>query len=286
LKKIKTGFLLCSFLFFLLAGTAGAQVRFGFRFYGGLNYLSGGDVNDGAKGWSDFYTLDTLGGYTPSGEFAPIHLGFDFGGDFILQFTPQLGIGIGSGYITASKTFSINHTHPIFEDVLYKSETTIGAIPIRLSFYYFLPAGSMFNIYFHAGAGYYLASLNYHFRAENSFYFEDAKFDAKGSGLGFHGGAGLEIAFSPMVSFFIDLTGRYVAISNFKGDVTSSIPGFSVTETNYNLYFERVNDLPYGNFPLIIMSSIAPSGAGITDVRQAKIDFSGFFALLGFIFRF
>ncbi|MGB9005371.1 MAG: outer membrane beta-barrel protein [Candidatus Aminicenantales bacterium] len=286
MKKIKTGLLLLSLLLFLLAGTAGAQLRFGFRFYGGLNCLGGGDVNLGAKGWADYYSSDILLPRTPSGKFEPIHLGFDFGGDFILQFTPQLGIGIGSGYLTASKTFSIDHTHPIFDDVLYKSETTIGAIPIRLSFYYFLPVGSNINIYFQAGGSYYLASLKYHFRAEDPSYYEDRDLDTKGGGVGFHGGLGLEIDFSPMVGFFIDLTGRYASISNFKGDFIISDTWSSTTISDANLYFFRYYDWPYGNFPLILVSTIVPSGIGITDVHQAKIDFSGFSALLGFIFRF
>jgi hypothetical protein len=286
MKKIKTGLLLLSLLLFLLAGTAGAQVRFGFRFYGGLNYLSGGDANEGAKGWSDFYSLDVLSGYTASGKFEPIHLGFDFGGDFILQFTPQLGIGIGSGYMTASKTFPIDLSYPSSPTVHYTSETTMGAIPIKLSFYYFLPVASNINIYFQAGGSYYMASLKHHNRAEIPTYYEDHDMDTKGGGVGFHGGLGLEIDFSPMVGFFIDLTGRYASISNFKGDYTISNTWSSATVNDANLYFLRYYDWPYGNFPLILVNTTAPSGIGITDVHQAKIDFSGFSALLGFIFRF
>jgi len=286
MKQIKMGLLLGSFLLFLLAGTAGAQVRFGFRFYGGLGYLGGGDINLGGKGWSDYYSAAELGAYTASGKFEPIHLGFDFGGDFILQFTPQLGIGIGSGYLTASKTFSINHTHPGWDTVVYTSETTMGAIPLKLSLYYFLPVASNINITFQAGGSYYMASLKYHFRAEDPFYFEDRDLDTKGGGVGFHGGLGLEIDFSPMVGFFIDLTGQYASISNFKGDITISNSWSSATASDSNLYFFRYYDWPFGTFPLTIVSSTTPSGTGISEVRQAKIDFSGFSALLGFIFRF
>jgi hypothetical protein len=286
MKRIKTSLLLCSFLFFLLAGTAGAQVRFGLRLYGGFNYLSGGDVNDASKGWSDYYSQGVLVSYTPSGKFEPIHLGFDFGGDFILQFTPQLGIGIGSGYMTASKTFSIDHTHSGWDNVVYTSDITMGAIPIKLSLYYFLPMGPNINLILQAGGGYYMASLKYHFRAEDPSYYEDRDMDTKGGGVGFHGGLGLEIDFSPMVGFFIDLTGRYASISNFKGDFTISNTWSSAIVTDSNLYFFRYYEWPFGNFPLLMVSTTTPSGSGISDVRQAKIDFSGISALLGFIFRF
>jgi hypothetical protein len=162
----------------------------------------------------------------------------------------------------------------------------MGAIPIKLSLYYFLPVGSNINIYFQAGGSYYLASLKYHFRAEDPTYYEDRDLDTKGGGVGFHGGLGLEIDFSPMAGFFIDLTGRYASISNFKGDFIISDTWSSTTISDANLYFFRYYDWPYGNFPLILVSTIVPSGIGITDVRQAKIDFSGISALLGFIFRF
>jgi hypothetical protein len=286
MKQIKTGLLPVSFLLFLLAGTAGAQLRFGFRFTGGLGYVSGDDLNAGAKGWSDYYSIVELGSYTPSGKFEPIHLGFDFGGDFILQFTPQLGIGIGSGYLTAFKTFSVKYTHPGSADVLYKSETTMGAIPIKLSLYYFLPVGPNIKIYFQAGGSYYMASLKYHNRAKYLMYFEDRDMDTKGGGVGFHGGLGLEIDFSPMVGFFIDLTGRYASISNFKGDYTGSSTYGTSTTNNAYLYYFKWSVPGHGIFPVLGMSLTAPSDPLISDVRKANIDFSGFSALLGFIFRF
>jgi hypothetical protein len=286
MKKLKIVILLCTFFVFLLAGTAEAQLRFGFRLYGGLNYLSGGDVNPGTEGWADYYTTDVLHNYTPSGEFKPLHMGFDFGGDIVIQITPQIGVGLGSGYIVASKTFSIDHTHPVWDTVVLTSETKMSAIPLRLSFFYSLPLGSMIDIRFQAGAGYYLAKLNYHLRVEDPFYFEDGLYDAKGGGIGFHGGLGLEINLSPMVSLFFDLTGRYASFANFKGDVTQSSSGGSMTTHDADLYFLKAQDFPYGTFSILMMDTTKPSGPDLTLVRLAKVDFSGFLFFTGFIFRF
>jgi hypothetical protein len=286
MKKLKIVILLCTFFVFLLAGTAEAQLRFGFRFYGGLNYLSGGDVNEGGQGWVDYYTADTLHNYTTSGEFKPLHMGFDFGGDFVIQITPQIGIGLGSGYIAASKTFSLDYEHIPWDIVVLTSETKMSAIPLRLSFFYSLPLGSMINFRFQAGAGYYLASLNYHLRVEDPGYFEDRLYDTKGGGIGFHGGLGLEINLSPMVGLFVDLTGRYASFANFKGDDTVSSSGGSLTTHDSDLYFFKLNDLGYGIFPMLFMDTTEPSGTDISDVRLAKVDFSGFSFFTGFIFRF
>lgn len=66
----------------------------------------------------------------------------------------------------------------------------------------------MINFRLQAGGGYYLAKLNYQLRVEYPGYFEDRLYDAKGGGIGFHGGLGLEINLSPMVGLFFDLTGR------------------------------------------------------------------------------
>ncbi len=286
MKKPKIGILLCTILVFLLAGTANAQMRFGFRTYGGLSYLSPGDVNTGVEGWANLYGAAILHDYTASGEFEPLRLGFDFGGELLIQFSPQFALGLGGGYITASKNFTINYTEPGELPITYTSETKMGAIPLRLSLYYFLPVGPAFNISVHAGAGYYLASLNFHHRAENAIYFEERTIDNKGGGLGFHGGLGLEIVLSPMISLVFDLTGRVASFSNFTGDFTEAMTGWSATENDLDLYLVRINEWPYGTFSFLYPFDSVPSGPMIVSAARAKVGFSGFSSFLGFLFRF
>ncbi len=286
MKKLLIGFLSCAFLVLLLVGTVEAQMRFGFRAYGGLNYLSPGDVNTGVEGWSNFYRAIILQDYTASGEFKPLNLGFDFGGELLLHFSPQFALGLGGGYITASKKFTMNYTQLGELPVTYTSETKMGAIPIRLSLYYFLPIGPAFNVSFHAGAGYYLASLNLHHRAENAIYFEERTIDNKGGGLGFHGGFGLEIVLSPMISLVFDVTGRVASFSNFTGDFTQASTGWSATENDIDLYLVKYNLWPFGTYDLLIPSDTTPSGADIISAARAKVSFTGISSFLGFLFRF
>jgi len=285
MKKFKVGIPLAIILIILVA--APARARLGLRLWGGLNTLSGGDLNEGTKGWFEYYRLDELNSYTPGGEFQPTHLGYDLGGDLLFQFSPVLGIGVGAGYLTASRSFSLNYTRPGWDPVVYTSKTALGAVPLRLSLYYSLPLGPSFHITFHLGGGYYLANLKLHIRAENPTYFEDYDFhQATGGGLGFHGGLGLEIALSEAVSLVLDLTGRWAVISNFHGDFTVSNTWSHGTTPDADLYFFKALDPPFGTFPLLFMSSAEPSGPAFSDVRRARIDLSGLSSVVGLVFRF
>ncbi len=286
MKKFAIGVPLLVLLILLLAGTAHAQVRLGFRLSGGLGTLSGGDLNRGAEGWAEYYRLDTLHDYSPAGEFKPLPMGFDFAGDLILQLNPRIGIGVGSGIFTASKSYSIDYTHTGWDPVAFTSRTTAGAVPLRLNMYYFLPLGPAFRVTFCLGGGFYLANLKLKIRAENQTYFEDYDFKARGSGLGLHGGLGLEVVLSPALSLVLDLTGRWAVLSNFKGDfIVSNTWSYGLTP-DADLYFFLAQDPPFGTFPLLFMSSAEPSGPAYSDVRRARVDFSGLSAALGFFFRF
>ena len=286
MKKFIVGILSGALLVFLLAGTAGAQVRFGFRTYGGLSYLSTGDVNKGVESWSDFYKIIYLHDYTTSDKYKPLNLGLDFGGELLIQFSPQFALGLGSGYITASKNFEMNFRKLGELPVTYTSETKMGAIPIRLSLYYFLAVGPGISVSLHAGTGYYLANLDFLQRIETSAGFEEIRFDTKGGGLGFHGGFGLEIALSSMISLVFDLTGRFASFSNFTGDQTIAVSGFSLTERDLNVYFLKINEWPYGTFSLLYLNDTTPSGPEIISADRAKVSFSGFSSFIGFLFRF
>jgi hypothetical protein len=79
---------------------AGADVRLGFRVYGGLNYLGGGDLNRGMEGIADtFKLMMILENIAAVGEYSPAHLGMDIGGDLILEFRPSFGVSLGAGSV-------------------------------------------------------------------------------------------------------------------------------------------------------------------------------------------
>jgi hypothetical protein len=278
-------------LLFLLPSQAKAQYnegRFAFKFYGGLNYLAGADLNDSMKGWSEYYAWGWgLLGYSTSNTFKAANLGMNFGGDFIFQFTPSMGVGLGVGYLQASSTSKINYTWltPALPDIDETYEVKASAIPIKASFYYFLPTSGMINVNLHAGVGYYLATAYARYRAEVLTLWEQNVYDnLPGGGIGFHGGIGLEFKLSPMIGVFVEGQGRYAAFSNFEGDALyTDSGGTSTTNTGKAWTFDATG--AGHTFTLSVIDTTAPSGSGISNVRQTKVDFSGFSLVAGIIVR-
>lgn len=201
----------------LFPGSAyGSNISFSLKLYGGLNYIFGGDLNEGLKGVNDYYAkYFWYFGLTKSGgDYNPVHLGLDFGGDLIIQITPTVGIGLGAGHLRGTSESSITFTPVAAAE---KTTATVSAVPLRLGMYFSLPAGAIVNVNFHAGLGYYLAKVSFDFRSSAPGSWEQSSARADANGLGFHGGLGLEFRLSPVISLFLEGLGRYASISGFEG---------------------------------------------------------------------
>lgn len=95
-----------------------------------------------------------------------------------------------------------------------------------------------------------------------------------GGGIGFHGGLGIELGLTPQLGLLIEIKGRYASFSNFEG--TYEIDSYS--EKGKLWAFDSDNNT------LIEVAEDKPTG--VDNVHQAKVDFSGFSALIGFVFWF
>jgi hypothetical protein len=262
-----------------------ANISFSLKLYGGLNYLMGGDLNEGLKSMNDYYArYFWYYGLTKSGgDYKPVHLGLDGGGDIIIHITPALGIGLGAGYLQAKTESTVTFT-PVAAAI--KTTPQASALPLRLELYLTLPAGAFANFNIHAGLGYYLTKMSYNFRTSAAGGWAQYGIKAEANGLGFQGGIGLEFKFSPVLSLFLEAQGRYARIKGFKGSitVTDSLGGHA--SENGKLYYYRLAEVPLGVFSVILVNDTVPFGPNISDVREAKIDFSGFSAVAGFIIHF
>ena len=164
------------------------EIRIAVRLLGGMNYLAAGDVNEGVKGWIDAVCDDELIGYSVEGEARPIHLGFDLGGDIIIYFNPNIGIGLGAGYIQGAKTSELTFTNGY--EGTFTNKSKISAIPIKLGFFFTLPMSNETSFFFNVGVGYYLSKYSFEMNYEENGYQEDMIQEASGNGFGFHGGMG------------------------------------------------------------------------------------------------
>jgi opacity protein-like surface antigen len=259
-------------------------ISFGLRLFGGLNYLSPADVNEGVKGWSDYYdALATLYGYTVEGEAKPIHLGLDFGGDIIINFTPQIGIGLGIGYIQASKTSEVTFTNGT--EGTWTNKPKIKALPIRAGIYYTFPMSDMMNFVINAGGELYMAKVYYKWHLEEDGYWEEINAEASSTGFGFHGGLGFEFALSSNMAFFIEGQARYAKIGGFEGTGEWENSGGISDKEEGKLYYFKF-DTGFGKYYVITVSKDKPSGANISEVREAKVDFGGLNFIAGVRIRF
>jgi len=263
----------------------GSSLGIDLKLYGGLNYLSGGDFNTGLKGFTDyegkylwFFGLSPTGG-----EYNPVHGGMDLGGDLILRITPVWGVGIGAGYIRGTRDSEITYG-PVSAGMT--TTATLSAVPLRFGVFCALPLSSAIHIDLHAGLGYYLARASFTFRPYTPGSWVLYKMDADGGGLGFHGGLGIELKVSPAIAFFLEGQGRYASLGGFEGTSSISGSGGGGTSASGTAYFFTMVQGILGNFPGIFVFNSAPGAPNFLNVREAKIDFSGFSVLAGVIFRF
>lgn len=239
-----------------------------FRIFGGGDYLQGGDLNRGLQGWTDYWKANyNAQGYTQqTGSFNPINLGLNIGGDVILLLSPHWGLGLGTEYIMATKSSALTFqsaTKEITWDILGK----VQAMPAKLSLFYFIPVKDSLTIIFHAGTGYYSAKTRLESRSDIEYII-----DANATGVGFHGGLGLEMKLFTGVHFFVEGAGRYAALSGFKGKTTITGDG----SWDGTLYYWEAKHNYIDNYGYIDLVGGPPSGAAVKFVREAKIDFSGF----------
>jgi len=267
-------------LLVLLPGTSEGQIRFGFKAKGGAAFIAGGDVNKAAEGFEEtMTTIFDLMAEPYEGGFDPISLGMNFGGEFLLQFTPNIGFGLGVEFLQASKNSSIDLADPLAPEITWMPK--MGATAFTGSFYYFFPTSGMMKFYGKLGLGYYMAKFDF----EHDWWFlVPFYWDAEttGGGLGFHGGLGLEYSLSPMFGIVAELTGRYAAFKNFEGSLswTSSIPGEILQEGP--LWATDTDWLGMGNVRILWIGETEPAG----DAQEAKVDFSGVSFTLGFVIHF
>jgi len=282
----KKGFVLgvCLLLLLLLPGLSKAEeekasskkINFAVKLSGGMNYLALGDPNKGVKGWhngwKDWNT--SWGASSVEGEAKPIHLCFDFEGDFIVNITSQIGIGVGAGYIQRTRTSEVTVRWPERPEINGAQKLKISAIPIRLGVFYTLSMNEMINIVFNAGAGLYLAKYSYNKRPVGTGE-PIINQTANASGFGFHTGVGFEFNLASNIAFVIEAQARYAKIGGFEGTIKYYY-GFppEYTEEGKLYYYEFKG--PTDWYPHIIVSEEKPIGDWIKNVREARVDFSGF----------
>ncbi len=237
--------------------------RFGIKLTGGINYLEVGDPNASLKGFADFMKeLAIFWGVTGEGEIEQIHSGLDLEGDIIFYLSPRLGISLGSGYIYGNKVKDANKV--ILSGFTYAYGMKMSAIPVRLGVHYSLPMSSRIRIFLNGGVGYYFAKWS----ESIDWMASTTDQEAKASGIGFHGGVGLELKLASPIAFILEGQGRHVKIGGFEGKKLNFLEG--------NLYYYETSFMENWNPRVDIIDIDGFIPIGVRNLREAKVDFSGF----------
>lgn len=252
----------------------GPDSIFSFTLLGGGNYVEGGDLNKGAQGFVQ-YNKDKLG-IEGGGQAEPIHLSYLVGGELNIFLTSKLYLGIGVDYFLGKKESLIQNQENSSTAILTTSPK-IKALPVRVVLsYYPLPF-----LYLKSGVEYYFTECTYFYRLQEGDYWKQWEGDARAQGLGVQGGLGIEWSFSPLLSFIVEATGRYSRIKGFTGsDTSTDSDEFEYTEDG-TLYLYQAVSAGQKTYPQLFIRAKKPAEAGVTDPREAFIDFSGLSLRLG-----
>ena len=262
----------------------GFKPGFSLRLYGGLDYLKGGDLNTGLKGFADSAVYDFgKSGYSHSGEYQDMNWGLEAGAELVYQFSRHLGLGISAGYRQAAKSSTVTLTGSDTVNFIFNPKAS--AIPIGVELILFLPVGDAFKLSLSAGPEYYLASVRADIRREFPASWGEWKQEANGQGFGFQGGIGIEIRLTRGISLLIEGRGRYAKIKDFKGtSIFSTNSGYQEKQEGTLYYY--LDNYSFKPFPYIFIRSSFPSEPWEQEARNAEVDFSGGSVRGGIVFRF
>lgn len=276
-------FFLTLVLIFSFVSVSQAQQRFNLRLLGGMGIFSPKDINRGIEGWNDF--LADLWEVFQEGEVKPINLGYEFGGDLVISLTPNIGIGIGAGYIQGVKTSDQTFSSDYGVEGTITNKPKIRAIPIKVSLFYTLPLSNSVNVVLNGGGGIYFAKYLYNFRIDANGFWMEGDHDTSSTGFGFHGGIGFEFNLAPNIAFLFEGQGRYAKIDGFKGESMYSETDITPIKEEGILYYVEGSSMGK-TYRIVYIYEEKPSGEGINNVREAKVDFSGFALMAGIRIKF
>lgn len=272
------------------AADAGFQPRVALRLYAGIGWQSLGDVNTGLKGFSDSVIFESMAsGYTAGGSYGVVHSGPDVGGDLIIQFSPNFGVGLGTGYIHISRQTELllKAGNPALHDENFIFTPKINIVPIRVSLFVFVPLDRTVRLSLNAGGELYLASFSSLIRDEFPTWgvWYETLDKVSGQGFGFQAGLGLEIRLAYSLSLILEGQGRLAKIGDLTG-THSFTNSFGFDETHNGTLYYWTDLWTFHPFPHIAVSETVPSEPWEQNPRKASLDLSGWSAVAGFLFRF
>lgn len=259
----------------------------GFKLSGGMNTLTTGDVNDGNEGFNHY--LDLFGeiyGMTINSDVNLINYGLDFKGEILIELIPHFRLAVGGGYIRGSSLSETIFTGGVTDNWSWTTKPIMSAIPVTFSLYYDIFQGKKINFFINAGGGVYFASFSHNFHTDYTDNWNDEQSDATAIGIGFHGGLGFEYYVSSNIGIVFEAAGRYANISGFEGTYVDTDSDGNTDERTGKLFYYEFTNSDGKVYKMYKIRENFPTGVPYTsNIRDAKVDFSGFGIKIGIVIR-
>jgi hypothetical protein len=253
--------------------------RFRISFTGGMTYVLGGDLNEGAIGLGDYYAA--ILGESKNGTISSLHTGYIFEVEMNMALFSKFFLNIGGAYLSGKKESRIEYPEGTYVEV-YTTHPRIRSVPARLSISFYPNEA----FYLKLGGEYHFAKCSYFYRYEEADFWQEWKGDANGQGPGFFGGLGIEANPTGNVRFFLEMLARFCKITNFNGmDEYKDSTGSQSTE-NGTLYIYQGHITEDKSYPLLYIRDRTPSEADVSEAKAATINLSGFEVRVGIRFKF
>ena len=157
-----------------------------------------------------------------------------------------------------------------------------------MGLFFKIPISRKLNIVLNGGTGYYMAKATSLCSLNAGGITNELSTDVKANGFGINGGIAFEFKMGTNIGFFVELSGRYAKIGKFDGSGTEKSNGYS-NITNGRLYYFEIqnwgNEKYYPEVSVYDPKTPPINPPSLTNMREAKIDFSGGSVRLGLIIQ-
>jgi len=241
--------LFCFFFGFLKAEASPISLKF----YGGLGWLEGGDLNKSIRGWRNYSRDRNRAPYSFDSKLRELHGFLEGGFEVQRSISERLSMGIGLGFLGKRRKSLVSWKLDKSEDYFHspsdfgsisleeegnaQPEYWLQAVPVTLSIYYSFPLRKGIKLFLKGGVGYYFGRMtlteNYDYRFD---YMDDKnlsgsvwrfvdRYESSGTyfeettsrTFGLQGGGSIEIPVRGPLFLIFEALGRWADFREWKG---------------------------------------------------------------------
>lgn len=268
-------------LFLLMAAARAYPQDVSFKLMGGMTWVQGDDYNKGIAG---AWQLIRDSSATVTGNYRGFKNAPSFQVEIVTHWGKRIAVGLGGGYFQIANSDLVT-SQGTTADSSYTISTTIkpqlSVIPFYLNVYYKINITSAISLHAFAGPAFQIVQFSSQRQTTSTLgsLTELETFKASSPSLGYQAGASLTVRIARGLALVADGFYRNGRASNFSGNwlLSSSSATGQVNKSSSTYAFWYYTFVPGASYPAIGFFDVTgPSGDGISGVRKADINLSGF----------